>query len=161
VVDDFSEGFERLEERGKGALHKQNEDLRAFQHALEMCLFVCDPSGVDWGGLLAEVYAAVTGVKTEAKGALTVGERIVNLERVFNLREGLTRNDDNLPARFLKEPLVSGPLRGQTVNLDLMVDEYYEARGWDSASGFPKREKLEELGLQRAANELERLGRLR
>ncbi len=161
VVNDFSDGFDRLGERGKGVLHKHSEDLRAFQHALEICLFICDPEGVDWGELLADTYMAVTGIDIDARGVHAVGERIVNLERAFNLREGLTRNDDNLPARFLKEPLVSGPSKGQTVNLDLMVDEYYEARGWDTASGFPKRQKLEELGLQRAANELGRLGKLR
>jgi len=160
VVNDFSEGFDRVEERGKGTLHKCNEDLRAFQHALEICLFVCDPAGVDWAELLAETYTAVTGINIDAEGVATVGERIVNLERAFNLREGLTRNDDNLPARFLKEPMVNGPSQGQTVNLDLMVEEYYGARGWDRATGFPKRQKLEELGLQRVADELDRLGRL-
>jgi aldehyde:ferredoxin oxidoreductase len=160
VVDDFAEGFARLEERGKGALHKVNEDLRAFQHAFEICLFVCDPPGVDWAELLAQTYTAVTGVDIGAEGVMAVGERIVNLERAFNLREGLTRSDDTLPTRFLKERMARGPAQGQTVDLDLMIDEYYAARGWDRATGFPKRHKLEELGLQRVADELQRLGKL-
>lgn len=160
LVPDFARGMDRLAEEGKGKLHQWYEDVRAFQHALEICLFVCEPRDLDWTAMLAEMYTAVTGVDMTANEALATGERITNLERAFNLREGLTRKDDSLPERFLKEPMPEGPSKGHAVNLDLMLDEYYEARGWDKASGFPTRRKLEELGLKAVAEELATLGKL-
>ena len=95
-----------------------------------------------------------------ADDVMATGERITNLERAFNIREGLTRKDDTLPRRFLEEPIKEGPSKGQVVDLDLMLDEYYEARGWDLESGFPTRDKLEELGLKAVADELEGAGLL-
>jgi aldehyde:ferredoxin oxidoreductase len=76
-------------------------------------------------------------------------ERIVNLERLFIGREGITRRDDTLPRRFLQEPLPqgSGPSTGSVLELDPMLDEYYRARGWDVESGLPTKQKLAELGL--------------
>ena len=56
-----------------------------------------------------------------------MGERINTLERLFNIREGLTREDDTLPDKFLKEPMTEGPSKGHVVNIDLMLDEYYKA----------------------------------
>ena len=102
---------------------------------------------VVWSKVLAEMFTSVTGVDISASEVLATGERITNLERAFNIREGLTRKDDSLPDRFLKEPMPDGPSKGAVVNLDLMLDEYYEARGWDKVSGFPTREKLEQLRL--------------
>jgi aldehyde:ferredoxin oxidoreductase len=160
VIPDLESPIERLVEVGKGRLHKRHEDLRAFQHGLEICLFVCDVEGVVWEELLAEMFTAVTGKGITAEEVLRMGERVINLERAFNVREGLTREDDTLPRRFLKEPLEEGSSKGQTVDIDLMVDEYYEARGWDKSSGFPTRHKLEELDLTCAADELAGLGRL-
>jgi aldehyde:ferredoxin oxidoreductase len=95
-----------------------------------------------------------------ADEVLTTGERITNLERAFNIREGLTRKDDSLPERFLKEPMPEGPSKGQVVDLDAMLDEYYASRGWEKKSGFPTRKKLEQLGLKAVADELESLGKL-
>jgi len=137
----------RMAEAGKGRLHKWFEDVRTFQHALEICIFAFESSEVEWTRLLAEIYSAVTGVDFSAGEVLTAGERIITLERLFNIREGLTRKDDNLPDRFLKEPLPDGASKGQVVDLDLMIDEYYEARGWDKVTGFPSRQKLKQLEL--------------
>ncbi|MFC2002252.1 aldehyde ferredoxin oxidoreductase C-terminal domain-containing protein, partial [Chloroflexota bacterium] len=153
-------GFDRLVEEGKGAVHKWYEDMRAFEHSLEMCYFVFSHSREPFTVLLAKLYNGITGLDIDAGEVKTIGERIVNLERAFNVREGLTRKDDCLPERFLKEPMPAGPTGGQVVNLDLMLDEYYEQRGWDKATGFPKREKLEQLGLKEVAEELTGMGRL-
>ena len=79
----------------------------------------------------------------------TVGDRIINLERAFNLREGRGRGDDFLPKRLLTEPLQTrgAPGEGQMVSKhDEFLDNYYELRGW-SKEGVPLPEKLEELGL--------------
>jgi aldehyde:ferredoxin oxidoreductase len=106
------------------------------------------------------MYNVVTGRNIRAKDVNIAGERITNLERAFNIREGLTRRDDTLPDRFLNEPTRSGTSKGQVVQLDAMIDEYYECRGWDKESGFPSREKLEELDLKDIAGDLEKLGKL-
>ena len=153
-------GLDRLSEEGKGKTHKWFEDVRAFQQALEVCQRSFESEDVVWTKILAEMYTAVTGGDISASEVLTTGERITNLERAFNIREGLTRKDDTLPDRFLKEPMPEGPSKGQVVNLDLMLDEYYEARGWDKDSGFPTRQTLEQLGLKAVADELESLGKL-
>ena len=75
-----------------------------------------------------------------------VGERIVTLARMFNLREGFTSKDDILPKRSLKEPLPSGPAKGQVLDLDTMKAEYYQLMGWDE-NGIPTEERLKKLGL--------------
>jgi len=84
----------------------------------------------------------------------------VNLERAYNIREGLSRKDDMLPRRFLVEPIPDGPCRGQRVNLESMLNEYYETRGWDPETGLVPEQKLRELGLESVADELERMGKL-
>ncbi|NOZ57602.1 MAG: hypothetical protein GXO73_12535 [Calditrichaeota bacterium] len=78
---------------------------------------------------------------------MEVGERIFNLERMFNIREGFSRKDDTLPKRLLEEPAPLGPVKGQVVKLDQMLDEYYAFRGWDK-NGVPKPETLKRLGLE-------------
>ena len=75
------------------------------------------------------------------------GERIVQMERLFNLREGLTSKDDTLPERFLSEPVTDGPAKGRVVRLAPMLEEYYRARGWDQQTGEPMSERLKALGL--------------
>jgi aldehyde:ferredoxin oxidoreductase len=81
------------------------------------------------------------------RGTFEWGERKVNLERLFNLREGLTPADDTLPSRALHEPLPDGASQGRVVNLEPMLKEYYEARDWDRTTDYPSPEKLKELNL--------------
>ncbi|GIS60248.1 MAG: hypothetical protein CM1200mP2_24730 [Planctomycetaceae bacterium] len=76
----------------------------------------------------------------------TIGEKTWNLERLWNLKAGLTKADDNLPKRLLSEPHTDGPSAGVTVDLDAMLPVYYSERGWDE-EGVPTEEKLAELGL--------------
>ena len=108
---------------------------------------------------LARGYFIVTGAKTSAEELLQAGERIYNVEKAFNARLGLNREDDNfsVPDKFLKEPLKDGAFKGQTFPLDEMLDEYYQARGW-SDNGLQTRKKLLELGLEEIAQELSALG---
>ena len=80
------------------------------------------------------------------------GERIWNLERLYNLREGFARGDDTLPPRLLNEP-ATGPSEGWVSHLEPMLAEYYRARGWD-ANGVPTPQKLEELGLAELVHEV-------
>ncbi len=88
---------------------------------------------------------AVAGIEHTKDEATKVGRRILTLERMYNYREGFGRKDDYLPTRFLKEPLV-GPADNQTVNLDLMLSDYYKEIGWDE-NGRPKEETLKQLSL--------------
>ena len=82
------------------------------------------------------------------------GERIYNLCRACNIRDGLTRQDDRLPYRLLHEPLPEGPAAGETVELYTLLALYYECRDWDNPQGMPGREKLIELGLGDVADSL-------
>jgi len=86
---------------------------------------------------------------------MRLGETAVNLARVFNVREGITRADDTLPPRLLEEPLPEGPAAGKVnENLPAMLDKYYELRGWDRDSGKPTPDKLRELGLEEYIEDL-------
>jgi aldehyde:ferredoxin oxidoreductase len=109
---------------------------------------------------VARFLNAVTGLDYSGDDMMKIGERIVNLERAFNVRQGLTRKDDALPERFLKEPVPDGPAKGRVMELEPMLDEYYEARGWELKKGYPMRRTLEELDLGDIADELEAMGRL-
>jgi len=77
---------------------------------------------------------------------LKTGERIWNLERLWNLKAGLTSKDDTLPVRMLKDPIKSGPSKGHVSKLKKMLPEYYQLRGWDK-NGVPTEAKLKELDL--------------
>jgi len=93
---------------------------------------------------------AATGIDMGGhKGLMKTGERIFNLERLFNLKSGLTARDDSLPKRMLEEPMPEGPAKGMVVHLDEMLPEYYKIRGW-SLEGVPTNRKLQALGLEQA-----------
>jgi aldehyde:ferredoxin oxidoreductase len=85
-----------------------------------------------------------TGIDYSAEDLALIGERIWNLERLFNFKAGLTGKDDTLPRRITEEPRV----KNQVVHLSRMLPEYYQLRGWDGA-GVPTKEKLRELGLEK------------
>lgn len=153
---------DRLSEAGKGYIVKWYEDARSFENCMEMCSFLtfwC-PKTLGIPGTYASLYNAVTGSDFTDKDVLRTGERLVNLERAFNIREGLTRKDDSLPDRFTREPMPDGASKGQVVRLEPMVDEYYEARGWERQSGLITRQKLVELDLGDVADDLDRIGKL-
>lgn len=106
-------------------------------------------------------FAAATGLEASEVDLLRVGERIRNLERAFDVREGLTRADDALPRKFFREPLKRGKFAGAVLDetkFEQMKDEYYALRGWDPKTGIPTRAKLEELGLADVADDLARRG---
>jgi aldehyde:ferredoxin oxidoreductase len=113
-------------------------------------------------GDIKQFFYAATGIKefNDEEYLIRVGERIWNLERAFNVREGFSRNDDILPERFRTESPKRGPTHGQIFEMDEMLDDYYEARGWDKETGIPKREKLESLGLKEVADDLEKMEKL-
>ncbi len=152
---ELSLAVDPLADEGKGAMIAQVQK----EQAINDCIMIC-PFGS--AGLTTELrnqlLVAATGI--EEFGDLDyldkVGERIVTLERAFNVREGFSRKDDTLPSRFLTEPLKNaGPATGETVRkLDTLIDEYYDAMGYTS-NGIPTAQRLRELGLDAVAKDLE------
>jgi aldehyde:ferredoxin oxidoreductase len=146
---------DRFAIEGKGALTMWNQDIRtATTDAPTMCAFLMDMAVPHMAAQnTASLMEAATGLSFTAEEVHTVGERINNLARVFNSRAGLTRADDTLPERLLTEPIPGGASKGHFISkeeLTQMLDEYYEARGWDVETGVPTKEKLLSLGLDSA-----------
>ncbi len=148
---------DRFAAEGKGKLTKWNQDVRsATCDAPTMCAFLLDmavPAIATQN--TANLMEAVTGLKYTPEEIQIVGERINNLARAFNVREGFTRDDDTLPVRLMNEPLEEGTSKGNVISkddLEKMLNEYYTERGWDKNTGAPTREKLKALNLEYAAN---------
>jgi aldehyde:ferredoxin oxidoreductase len=101
----------------------------------------------------AEALSAIMDWSQTAKDILLIGEKALNLTRLFNLREGFTRRDDTLPQRLFSQPAARGPSKGQVVEraaFEKMLNEYYQCMGWDN-NGVPTEEKLKELGIEKIA----------
>ncbi|ABN56272.1 MULTISPECIES: aldehyde ferredoxin oxidoreductase family protein [Methanoculleus] len=128
---------------GKAVWTKTFQDLTAFIDSSGSCLFTSFPLGAaDYGAMVS----AVTGYDIDAGEVLRIGERIWNLQKVFNIRAGCTREDDTLPPRLLREPLTEGAPKGRVWEREPLLDEYYRVRGWDR-EGRPTPEKLRDLGI--------------
>ncbi|MGD8506679.1 MAG: aldehyde ferredoxin oxidoreductase family protein [Candidatus Bathyarchaeota archaeon] len=144
----------------KVKLNKIVGDLFAVFDSLVVCKWTVYPCGGTKVTTLNDIIAAATGWDITINELMNTGERIFNLCRSFNVREGITRKDDTLPERFT-EPLPEGPLKGEALSrplLEKMLDCYYEFRGWHKQTGIPTRQKMEELEMKYVADSLERLG---
>ena len=143
--------------KGKAEVVHWGEHFSALCDAFGICKFpnleVCAFLPEDY----AEPFNALTGLNMTTESLLESGERIVNLERALNIREfNLTRKDDMLPERFLKEKLIIPGVddKGSIIELPKMLDRYYELRGWDPKTGRPLRSTLERIGLKDVAEAL-------
>ncbi len=128
---------------GKAGFAVAFQDLTAALDSTGMCLFATFGIGADE---LADLLSTATGVKYSTEELISAGTRIWNLERLFNLKAGITGEADTLPPRLLAEPLPAGPNKGQVNRLAEMLPEYYSLRGWDE-KGVPSEKKLKSLGL--------------
>jgi aldehyde:ferredoxin oxidoreductase len=136
---------------GKARFVKYFEDLLAVADSLGVCAFIVEGMPIVNLGTVSRFLHAVTGETFDTTELLICGERINNLERLFNIREGIGRDNDTLPKRLLKEPMVGGLFNGWYVKeaeLSKMLDEYYSLRGWDINTGVPSEGKLKELCLK-------------
>ncbi len=133
----------RFNMTGKTDILMRIQNFSRVTDSLVTCKFLEYSVGYDH---LARLLSAATGIDYTISSLQTIGERIWNLERLYNLREGIDGTHDTLPPRFLKEPLEEGPSSGRVVDLDTLLRDYYRSRGWDE-HGVPKSSKLEELGL--------------
>ncbi|OUJ19289.1 Aldehyde:ferredoxin oxidoreductase [Methanonatronarchaeum thermophilum] len=104
-----------------------------------------------------DLLSSATGINYSLKDLYTAGERIYNLERAFNIREGIRKKDDYPPKRFFKEPIPDGPAKGAKLDKQKytkVLEEYYEIRGWRTKDGVPSKDKLDELGLKEVARDI-------
>lgn len=122
-------------------------------------LMVCRFSGDIWMNIysdLAHMYSLVTGIPLTTEELIIAGERVWNMEKAYNIREGWTRKDDSLPPRVFNDPIPDGDAKGAKLTkeeFDFMLDDYYAARGW-TRNGMPTKKKLIELGLDDVATEV-------
>ena len=139
--DTFAEDFDDQTGTGKAEPCKTSQDRQAAVDSTGVCMFV------DWEteDFAAQIDAACEG-SWDAGRLFETGERIWNLERMFNLSAGFTAADDTLPDRLLKDPCPSGTAKGKVNELAKMLPEYYSLRGW-TEDGRPTSETLERLGL--------------
>jgi aldehyde:ferredoxin oxidoreductase len=136
--------IDRFATQGKAGIVSVHQDSAAVIDSLVYCKFTNLAVAEEF---FARTLTAVTGELFTADDLMMVGERVWTLERLYNRREGFTKEDDTLPDRLLNEPVSGGPSEGFTVKLAPMLEEYYAFRGWDK-NGVPKPEKLKELSLE-------------
>lgn len=146
----------RLAHKGKGKLVRYFENWCAIVDSLEVCKNLAENMELLPFKRAAEITEAATGLPFTEKSLFEIGERIVNLERAYIVREGVRRRDDNLPKRFLKEPLPNGNSKGMIFEIEPMLDEYYAEREWDLKTGIPKVKKLRKIGLGYVVADLKR-----
>lgn len=121
-------------------------ELSQLTNLLGVCLFASITlavKGSTWTGL----YNAVTGLDMSLEEMLKAAERVINLERMFNVSCGFKREADYLPKRLIEEEAADGRGEGQTVGMDVMLDDFYDVMDWDIKTGVPKKNKLKELEL--------------
>ena len=141
-------------EKGRGKLVREIEDMYSIIDSLIVCKF---SRGTYYDGFkdLAKYYTLVTGYEMSPEELTLAGERINNLGRLINIREGFSRKDDTLPYKIMNVPIPDeGVSKGAHVTqqeLDLLLDDYYETRGW-TKEGVPTKEKLKELGMEDLKN---------
>ena len=137
----------RMEIKGKGAYVKN----AAISRILGDSLIVCTFSGhrLFSQEMIADTLSALLGEQLSLDDLNKIGLRIMCQERLFNMREGITRSDDTLPARLLHEPKPDGPTKGVVVPLEELKDDFYESLGYDLLTGNPPDSLLAELGIEK------------
>ena len=139
---------DRWDEEGKGTAVKILQDGLTLPDIIGVCKFY------SYAGMTldhwADMISSLTGWEIDGKDLLKVGERAINLQRLFNMREGITPKDDQIPERIKSMPGFGKYAEEKDCvihDYDSMLKEYYQARGWDPVTGIPTPEKLAELGL--------------
>ena len=135
--------LDRFSLEGKATWAKLMQDMTAVIDSLGICLFTSFTLAADD---YRDLFNAIVGADWTTEQMLTAGERIWNLERVFNLSAGVSPSEDRLPKRLLTEPLPEGPSKGHVHRLPELLPQYYKERGWDP-SGIPTQERLAALQL--------------
>jgi len=135
--------IDRFQVQGKSSFVILHQNSNAAIDSLVICKFTNMGVADEY---FARVLSAVTGIQYATGDMIKAGERVWNLERLYNIRQGFTAKDDILPPRLLTEAPLEGPSKGWVSHLEPMLKEYYRTRGWDE-NGVPTPKKLTELGL--------------
>ena len=157
-------GEEALKGEGvKGRATKWVQDMTTLPDLLGVCkiFYILSAAYTEFTpDDFARMYTCATGIPLSGEELFTASERVYNLEQSFNVKVGgFSRKDDVLPERLFKEKVDGGPADGKTLNrekVEKLLDEYYEARGWDRETTAPTRTTLESLDLEMVADDLER-----
>lgn len=150
-LKELSTGDGRFSNRGKASMTKESRENRVLADSAIVCIFQQCAVTDD---VLADMLRAATGLNFSLDDFYIIGERGSNIERAFNIREGLRRSWDTLPPRLLKEDVSFGPTKGQAVDLEPLLDDFYQLCGWDIETGIPTQKKLEELGLEKISQDM-------
>ena len=149
--------------KGKGRATKWVQDMTTLPDLLGVCkiFYILSAAYTEFTpDDLARIYTTATGINLSGDELFKASERVYNLEQSFNVRVGgFSRKDDVLPERLFKETVDGGPCEGKALSIDKveqLLDDYYEARGWNRETTAPNRKTLESLDLQAVADDLER-----
>jgi aldehyde:ferredoxin oxidoreductase len=132
----------RLQVEGKGQQVKNMAIGQTITDSVPCCSF-----GRQVSGSVDKNVSSIFGEAWSSDDLKQAGMRIMCQERLFNMREGITREDDTLPGRLLNEPKPDGPTKGEVVHLEELKDDYYRALGWDLSTGNPDDSLLNRLGI--------------
>ncbi|UCB45614.1 MAG: aldehyde ferredoxin oxidoreductase family protein [Spirochaetota bacterium] len=149
-VSGSPEGAKPLSTEGKAKMTKYHEDYVCVSDSLGICFFHSLSSHHVTPDMMAELFESATGIPMSVEQLESAGERILAMERIFNIREGLTREDDTLPRRMFEEEIPDGPSKGLTITreeLESMLVEYYTLHGWDPETGVPLEKTLKALSI--------------
>ncbi len=153
-ADKLPEIIDPYTEKYKANAVFESENAYCIRDTLIVCWYSVSWPPIFWMEDFAEMLPLATGVKHFGKveNLTQVAERQVTLKRLFNAREGITKKDDQLPDRFTKDPMPDGPGKGQLVNLEPMLLDYYTLRGWDLETGLPTEKTIKRLSLEWTKN---------
>ena len=136
--------------RGKAVMTKWFEDLFCGVNALGLCTFPADKLALG-PTYYAELISSFLGEEISPGEFMEIGERIFNVQRLYVIREGISRKDDIWPERFFEAELPEGLAKGAVVDGEIIaktLDDYYDVRGWDRVAGCPTTQTLDRLGLK-------------
>ena len=148
----FNKPLNRFITEGKGKASVIMQNYMTFIHCTGVCMFSDEAGGYGSVPVYLKLLNVITGDDYSIEDALTLGERVWNLKKAFNMKHGCTRAEDTLPDRLLKQP--DKRAQNSVVKLDETLPEYYQVRGWDWETGKPTKERLTSLGLNTEAQDL-------
>jgi len=133
---------------GKGAMVKKCMIVSSVIDSLGLCkvpaLSIIGDFSLE---MEARLIQTITGLDISPEALYSIGERILHMEKIFNIRQGVGPDDDSLPELFLQSPITKGPIRGRKVKLKPMIQEFYQSMGWDE-SGRPTAKILQRFSLK-------------
>ncbi len=149
-VSGSPKGAMPLSIEGKARMVKYHEDFVCVSDSLGICFFHTLSSHRVSPAIMAGLFESATGIPMTVEQLQTAGERILTLERICNIREGMVRQDDTLPPRMFNEAIPDGPSKGFTITkeeFETMLRDYYGLHGWDPATGIPELKTLKALSI--------------